>query len=49
MGWDIQHGYQLYQSDPSGNYFGWKATCIGNNHVPAVALLKQEYKDVRLC
>jgi 20S proteasome subunit alpha 3 len=34
-------------SDPSGNYFGWKATCIGNNHVPAVALLKQEYKDVR--
>ena len=31
MGWDKHHGYQLYQSDPSGNYGGWKATCIGNN------------------
>ena len=31
MGWDKQFGYQLYQSDPSGNYGGWKATCIGNN------------------
>lgn len=32
MGWDEHFGYQLYQSDPSGNYTGWKATCIGNNH-----------------
>ena len=32
MGWDQHYGYQLYQSDPSGNYTGWKATCIGNNH-----------------
>lgn len=31
MGWDKHYGYQLYQSDPSGNYSGWKATCIGNN------------------
>jgi hypothetical protein len=31
-GWDQHFGYQLYQSDPSGNYTGWKATCIGNNH-----------------
>lgn len=31
MGWDKYYGYQLYQSDPSGNYGGWKATCIGNN------------------
>jgi len=46
MGWDAHYGYQLYHSDPSGNYSGWKATCIGNNHVPAIALLKQEYKDV---
>ena len=28
-GWDSVHGYQLYQSDPSGNYGGWKATAIG--------------------
>jgi 20S proteasome subunit alpha 3 len=30
-GWDEHFGYQLYQSDPSGNYGGWKATCIGAN------------------
>uniref|UniRef100_A0AC35U3M0 Proteasome subunit alpha type n=1 Tax=Rhabditophanes sp. KR3021 TaxID=114890 RepID=A0AC35U3M0_9BILA len=44
IGWDKHYGYQLYQSDPSGNYTGWKATCIGNNHQAAVSLLKQEYK-----
>ena len=33
MGWDRRLGFQLYQSDPSGNYSGWKATCIGNNSV----------------
>jgi len=43
-GWDKQFGYQLYQSDPSGNYGGWKATCIGNNNQTAVSILKQEYK-----
>lgn len=45
MGWDKHYGFQLYQSDPSGNYSGWKATCIGNNSVAAVSMLKQEYKD----
>ncbi|KAG9510229.1 Proteasome subunit alpha type-4, partial [Fragariocoptes setiger] len=45
MGWDDKHGYQLYQSDPSGNYGGWRATCIGNNSAAAVSILKQEYKD----
>jgi len=45
MGWDKHYGYQLYQSDPSGNYSGWKATCIGHNSSAAVASLKQDYKD----
>ena len=31
MGWDRHYGFQIYQSDPSGNYSGWKATCIGRN------------------
>lgn len=44
MGWDKEFGYQLYQSDPSGNYGGWKATCIGNNNTAAISILKQEYK-----
>ncbi|OAD58153.1 Proteasome subunit alpha type-4 [Eufriesea mexicana] len=45
MGWDKYYGYQLYQSDPSGNYGGWKATCIGHNSAAAVSLLKQEYAN----
>ncbi|XP_062516728.1 proteasome subunit alpha type-4-like [Corticium candelabrum] len=45
MGWDRHYGYQLYQSDPSGNYGGWKATCIGNNYTAAISMLKQDYKD----
>jgi len=44
MGWDSRYGYQLYQSDPSGNYSGWKATCIGNSSGAAISILKQEYK-----
>jgi len=39
IGWDKHHGFQLYQSDPSGNYGGWKATCIGNNSAVSLALL----------
>lgn len=34
-GWDSEYGFQLYQSDPSGNYSGWKATCIGANNQAA--------------
>ena len=44
-GYDPHHQFQLYHSDPSGNYSGWKATCIGANNGTAQSLLKQEYKD----
>lgn len=30
-GWDKHFGFQLYQTDPSGNYSGWKATVIGKS------------------
>jgi len=43
-GWDEHYGFQLYQSDPSGNYGGWKATAIGANNQSAQSTLKQEYK-----
>ena len=36
---------QISQSDPSGNYSGWKATCIGNNFNAAVSILKTELSD----
>ncbi|CCO28958.1 20S proteasome subunit alpha 3 [Rhizoctonia solani AG-1 IB] len=44
-GYDPHYEFQLYHSDPSGNYSGWKATCIGANNGTAQSLLKQEYKD----
>jgi 20S proteasome subunit alpha 3 len=28
-GYDKNYKFQLYSSDPSGNYAGWKATAIG--------------------
>ena len=44
-GWDKTYGYQLYQSDPSGNYGGWKATCIGANSATATSIFKSDYSD----
>jgi 20S proteasome subunit alpha 3 len=45
-GWDAHFGFQLYQSDPSGNYGGWKAKSIGANHQSAQSILKTDYKSV---
>ena len=42
-GYDDHYGFQLYQSDPSGNYSGWKATVIGANNQAGKSLLKNEY------
>jgi len=43
-GWDKHYGFQLYQSDPSGNYGGWQASAIGQNSQPATAILKTDWK-----
>jgi 20S proteasome subunit alpha 3 len=43
-GYDQFHGFQLYQSDPSGNYSGWKATVIGANNQAGKSLLKSDYQ-----
>jgi 20S proteasome subunit alpha 3 len=42
-GYDEHHGFQLYQSDPSGNYSGWKATVIGANNQAGKSVLKTDY------
>lgn len=47
-GYDAAHGFQLYQSDPSGNYSGWKATVIGANNQAGKTLLKSEYDDLNM-
>ena len=44
-GWDKHRGFQLYQSDPSGNYGGWKATSIGANHSSASSVLQSDYNE----
>ncbi|CCI45572.1 unnamed protein product [Albugo candida] len=38
-------GPQLYQIDPSGSYFGWKATAIGKGAVSAKTFLEKRYND----
>mmetsp|Transcript_38973 Transcript_38973/g.87144 ORF Transcript_38973/g.87144 Transcript_38973/m.87144 type:complete len:102 (+) Transcript_38973:642-947(+) len=32
-------------TDPSGNYSGWKATCIGQNNQAGKSLLKSDYEE----
>jgi len=44
-GWDKHYGFQLYHSDPSGNYGGWKAHAIGANNQGAQSILKQEWDE----
>ncbi|GMM36824.1 proteasome core particle subunit alpha 3 [Saccharomycopsis crataegensis] len=44
-GYDDRYGFQLYTSNPSGNYSGWKATSVGANNSAAQTLLKQDYKE----
>lgn len=43
-GYDDRYEFQLYTSNPSGNYSGWKATAIGANNSAAQTLLKKDYK-----
>ncbi|RHY17425.1 hypothetical protein DYB30_004413 [Aphanomyces astaci] len=38
-------GPQLYQIDPSGSYFGWKATAIGKDSVTKKTFLERRYAD----
>jgi len=40
-----EKGPQLYQVDPSGSYWGWKASAIGKNMVNAKTFLEKRYKD----
>eukprot|EP00754_Rhynchopus_humris_P043724 Rhum_TRINITY_DN3480_c0_g1::Rhum_TRINITY_DN3480_c0_g1_i2::g.10942::m.10942/K02728/PSMA4; 20S proteasome subunit alpha 3 len=44
-GWDAAFGYQLYHSDPSGNYSAWKANAIGQGTDTAQGVLKSDWKE----
>lgn len=40
-----ENGPQLYQADPSGAFFGWKATAIGKDSNNAKTFLERRYND----
>ena len=44
-GYDKLRKYQLYSSDPSGNYSAWKAHATGMNNVNAITILKSDYDE----
>lgn len=44
-GWDAHLGFQLYQTDPSGNYSAWVATSIGGSAPEIASALKQNIAD----
>jgi 20S proteasome subunit alpha 2 len=44
-GYDKENGPQLFQIDPSGAAFGWKATAIGKNYVNAKNFLERRYNE----
>ncbi|XP_013790362.1 proteasome subunit alpha type-2 [Limulus polyphemus] len=43
-GWDDDRPY-LFQCDPSGAYFAWKATAMGKNHVNGKTFLEKRYSE----
>lgn len=44
-GLDADGTPRLYQVDPSGAYFAWKATAIGRNYTSAKAFLEKRYQE----
>mmetsp|Transcript_92200 Transcript_92200/g.275026 ORF Transcript_92200/g.275026 Transcript_92200/m.275026 type:complete len:250 (-) Transcript_92200:138-887(-) len=44
-GMDNKGKATLYQTDPSGTYYAWKATAIGKNSKSVVDFLEAKYKD----
>ncbi|ESO94136.1 hypothetical protein LOTGIDRAFT_189380 [Lottia gigantea] len=45
-GWDdFEEKPYLYQCDPSGAYFAWKATAMGKNHINGKTFLEKRYSE----
>merc|ERR1711865_54277 len=42
-GFDPVHGFQLYHTDPSGNFSGWRAYAIGMNNNTAQQVMRQDW------
>jgi len=48
-GYDKAHKFQLYHTDPSGNFSGWKAYAIGINNNTAQQIMRQDWKEDLTC
>jgi 20S proteasome subunit alpha 3 len=44
-GYDSAHKFQLYHTDPSGNFSGWKAYAIGTNNNNAQQIMRTDWKE----
>lgn len=44
--WDNKRPY-LFQVDPSGSYFAWKASAMGKNYVNAKTFLEKRYDALK--
>lgn len=44
-GYDDVSGPALYQVDPTGSYFAWKASAIGKNMINAKTFLEKRYNE----
>jgi len=45
IGYNVDGSPQLYQTDPSGSYFAWKAVSIGRNSKTVNEFLEKNYTD----
>ncbi|KAJ3427227.1 proteasome subunit alpha type-7-1-related [Anaeramoeba flamelloides] len=45
VGYDSKGFPKLYQTDPSGNFSSWKASCIGRSEKPVKEFLEKNYVD----
>ncbi|EPY36493.1 20S proteasome subunit alpha 3 [Angomonas deanei] len=44
-GWDRYFGFQLFATEPSGDYNAWSAYAVGQNEQVSQSLLKKEWKE----
>jgi len=43
-GWDQHDGFQLFHTDPAGNFSGWQAYAIGMNNNLAQTIFRQDWQ-----
>jgi len=48
-GWDNHRGPSLYQVDPSGSFWAWKASAIGKNMINAKTFLEKRCAAITTC